>query len=69
MKAAPRKLATKFILARDCGFYQQLLDHGVTLLFHWLVFTCSFTLLSSMQLETEDMNVMYKYTLFVYIYT
>ena len=56
MKAAPRKLATKLILARDCGFYQQFLDHGVTVLFHWLVFTCSFTLLSSMQLETEEVN-------------
>jgi hypothetical protein len=59
MEAAPRKFATKFILTRDRGFYQQFLDHGVTLLFHWLVFTCSFTLLSSKQIETKEMNLCY----------
>ena len=59
MKAATRKLTTKFVLARDYGFYQQLLDHGVTLLFHWLVFTCSFPLLSSMQIETKEVNLGY----------
>jgi hypothetical protein len=31
----------------------------VTLLFHCVVFTCSFTLLSSMQIETKELNLYY----------
>ena len=42
----------------------------MTLLFHWVVCTCAFTLLSSMLIETKELNIaLYKYTLFLYIYT